>query len=167
MSLQIFMKIDNVPGESKNYDYPGWSEVLSLNWGMTSNRRTVLPGTDDRTSMNEISVVKRLGADSAAIRSLFAAGSTIPTVELSITPVVGQREAKAKYLAVSMTDVVIKSIVTGGGIEDSFFKEHVTLLFEKVRFEYNRNSPATRTAEGTSEDFCFGWDVAVNAAWNQ
>ena len=167
MSLQIFMKIDNVPGDAKNYDYRGWSEVLSLNWGMTSNRRTVPPGGEDRTSLNEISVVKRLGADSAAIRSLFAAGTTIPAVELSITPVVGQRETKAKYLAVFMEDVVIKSIVTGGGVDDSFFKEHVTLLFGKVRFEYNRNSPATHTAEGTSEDYRFGWDVAVNGAWNQ
>ena len=168
MSSQMYMKIDGVSGDSKSYQHKGWCEVMSWNWGMTSNRKTVNGVDGDKTNLNEISVIKSIGGDSAGIRSLFAQGKMIPSVEFCIIPVVAKRGIQTKYVDISMEDVVIKSIVTGGGIEDSFFKEHITLLFDRINFEYS-NDPV-RSVEGADSetvDNNFRWNVSASTEWKQ
>ena len=168
MSLQMFMKIDGVSGDSKNFQHKGWSEFLSWNWDMTSNRTTAKESDGDQTSLNEISVIKNIGVDSADIRLLFAQGKTIPSVVLSITPVAVKRQAATKYLSMTLEQVIIKSIVTGGGVEDLPFKEHLTLLFDRIGFEYNKNVAVIATnPTAISEDYEFGWNVSSNAQWTQ
>lgn len=168
MALQMFMKMDGVTGESSSFQHKGWFEVLSWNWGMTSNRRSAKEVDDERTSLNEMSVVKPVGIDSAEIRLLFAQGKRIPNVEFSVTPVVGKREAEAKYVFIRMEDVVIKSIVIGGGKEENFFKEHITLLFDRIRFEYSKGTPAANNSPGVATvDYDFGWSVPSNEEWRQ
>ena len=98
MALQMFMKLDGVAGDTTNYEYKGWCDILSWNWGMTSNRRSTQVQGDDKTVLNEISVVKPLGVDSPVTRLLFAQGKHIPSVEFSVTPVLGKREGQGKYI---------------------------------------------------------------------
>ena len=166
MPLKMNIKLEGIAGDSKDYSHKGWSEVLSWNWGMTSNRKLPHDSNGDKTSLNELSFVKQIGADSSLIRLYYAQGKLIPSVEISIMPKLGQREAPAKYLDIKMEKVLIKSIVTGGQIEDNFFKEHITLLFDKIKFEYSKNEPpANSSAEGTTEGFGFGWNIPGNQEW--
>ena len=168
MALQIYMKMDGVLGDSKSYQHKGWADVLSWNWGMTSNRRMANDIDGDKTSLNELSIIKSIGVDSASIRLLYAQGKTIPSVELSIIPSVGKREVQTKYVYIKMEDVLIKSIVTGGGIDDSCFKEHITLLYNRVRFEYSLDAVSSdATPDNTVKDFDFGWNVPENAVWKK
>jgi type VI secretion system secreted protein Hcp len=163
MALQIFMKIEGISGDSKHYEYKGWSDVLSWNWGMTSNRKLAHGDDGDKTTMNEISIIKPMGIDSPGIRLLFAQGKAIPTVELSATPVVSKREIQTKYISIKMEDVRIKSIISGGGVEDSFFKEHLTLLFDRVTFEFSHYAAASSDGKaGAKSDFDFAWNVGSN-----
>ena len=93
-------------------------------------------------------------------------GLAIKNVELNIVPVVAKREAKQKYLSMQMEDVLIKSITTGGSITEDYFEENILLLFSKIRFEYNINSPVTtENPAGKSIDYKFGWDLAMNQEW--
>jgi type VI secretion system secreted protein Hcp len=164
----MFMKLDGITGEAKSYRYKGWSEILSWNWGMTSNRKSAQGLEGDKTSLNELSIIKPVGIDSSSIRSLFARGEILPSVEFSITPAVGKREVQTKYVYIKMEGVVIKSIVTGGSVDDNFFKEHITLLFEKVRFEYSRSSALSDdTTEIPIAESDFAWDVSTNTEWKQ
>jgi len=164
MSLQMFMKLEGVEGDSQNYQHKGWCDILSWNWGMTSNRRSAQAGDDDKTSLNEISVIKPIGSDSPAIRLMFAKGKTIPSVEFSVTPVMAKREVQTKYMYIKLEDVAIKSIVSGGSVEDKFFKEHLTLCFDRIRFEYSLNAQATGdgTVGKAAVDYNFRWDVSSN-----
>jgi len=168
MPLQMMMKIDGVSGDSKSFKHKGWADVLSWNWGLTSNRKLAEGADGDKTSLNELSIIKAIGNDSSGIRLLFAQGKRIPNVEFSISPVVAKREAAKSYVDITMENVMIKSIITGGGIEDDFFKEHITLLYEKIRFEYIRN---TRSSEGESSEKTrgpdFEWNVPDNTTWQQ
>ena len=166
MSVAMFIKMDGITGETKNYDYKGWSDVVSWSWGMSSNRDSARLHDDDKTSFKEISITKRIGMDSTDIMLLFAQGKTIKNIEFIIIPVVGARDAKQKYLSMRMENVVIKSITTGGSAAEDFFKENIVLLFDKIRFEYNYH-PGVTTANpsGASVDYKFGWDIAMNQAW--
>ena len=166
MALQMYMKMDGVLGDSKSYKHKGWADVLSWNWGMTSNRKLAHNIEGDKTSLNELSIIKSIGVDSANIRLLYAQGKIIPSVELSITPSVGKREVQTKYVYIKMEDVLIKSIVTGGSTEDAFFKEHVTLLFDRIRFEYSLGALSLDDSpDDTPNDFDFEWNVPGNVKW--
>ena len=164
MALQMHMKIEGVTGDSKSFHHKGWCDVLSWTWGMTSNRKTA-PGTEgDKTSLNELSIIKAVGIDSASIRSLFAQGKIIPVVDFSVIPAVGKREVQTKYLDIKLEDVLIKSIITSGDIEDNFFKEHISLLFDRVRFEYSLD-PVRGDAEKIPVVNDFSWDISANDEW--
>lgn len=168
MPLQMHMKMEGILGEAKIFKYKGWSEVLSWNWAMTGNRKTTPGSNGGKTVFDELSIIKPIGMDSAGIRLVFAQGGTIPSVEFSVTPAVGKREAATKYVYIKMEDVVIKSIVTGGSIDDSFFKEHITMLFDRVRFEYSKNAViGNDNKEDLGLDYHFGWKVPENVEWRQ
>ncbi|HLB31591.1 MAG TPA: type VI secretion system tube protein Hcp [Gammaproteobacteria bacterium] len=168
MPLQMHMKMEGILGEAKIFKYKGWSEVLSWNWGMTSNRKLTQGSNGGKTAFDELSIIKPIGIDSAGIRLLFAQGSIIPSVEFSVTPAVGKREAATKYVYIKMEDVVIKSIVTGGSIDDNFFKEHITMLFDRIRFEYSRNAViGNDNKDEMALDYYFGWKVPENLEWCQ
>lgn len=161
------MKIDGVMGASASPQHKGWSEVHSWSWGMSSNRKNTQITDQNTTALNEISIIKPIGIDSPDIRLLFAQGANIANVEFSITPVMGKREAQKKYVHMKLEGVVIKSIVSGGGIEDNFFKEHISLLFDKIRFEYSQSGPRNETGVSTNVDYDFGWDVLENKQWDK
>lgn len=164
MSLQMIMKIDGVVGEAKSFKHKGWADILSWAWGMTSNRKLSQAIEGDKTFLNELSITKAIGSDSSKIRLLYAQGASIPCVDLTIFPSVGKREAQKKYLDIKLEGVLIKSVVTGGGVDDSFFKENITLLFDKVRFEYNEDSTdSDANTSSTVNDF--EWNVSDNVEW--
>lgn len=166
MSLQMNMRMDGITGESKSFSHKGWSDVLSWNWAMTSNRKIAHGNNGDKTTLNELSIIKAIGTDSPEIRLCFAQGKLIPIVEFSIIPLVGKREKQSKYLNIKMEDVLIKSIVTGGCNEDSFFKEHIVLLFDKIEFNYSKTGVSgTDSTAGETEEFNFGWNVPGNSEW--
>lgn len=166
MSVAMFLKMDGITGDSKNYDYKGWSDVVSWSWGLSSNRDSAQLHDDDKTSFKEISITKRIGMDSTDIMLLFAQGKTVKNVEFNIIPILTAREAKQKYLSMRMENVVIKSITTGGSATEDYFKENIVLLFDKIRYVYNHNTAANaQNPAGTSVDYKFGWDIAMNQAW--
>jgi len=165
MSLLMNMKLEGITGESTSFRHKGWFEVISWNWGMSSNRKAAY---DDgaKTSLNEISVIKPIGIESIDIRLLFAQGKTIPRIDFNILPVTGKREVQKNYVDIKMEDVVIKSIVTGGSSEDNFFKEHITFIFNRISFECNRPVADDGDIKDV-EDHIFGWSVPDNAEWNK
>ncbi len=166
MALQMVLKIEGISGESKSYQYRGWSEVLSWNWGMTSNRKAAQATEADKTSLNELSIIKPIGVDSGSIRRLYAEGSVIPTVEFIVAPVVGKREAPMKYVNILMQDVVIKSIITSGNAEEAFFKEHISFLYDRISFECSHDAQGSSEPDKHSGNG-FAWDIAANASWQQ
>ncbi len=167
MSLQLHMKIDGVMGEASSFKFKGWCEIISWNWGMTSNRKTSKPVDSEKTMMNELTVIKPIGIDSTQIRNLYALGEVISSVNLTIAPVVGKREPQSNYVNIIMEDVIIKSVVTGGTVEDEFFKEHLTFVLDRVTFECNRPfvSKGDEQVDETSPDNDFRWDVLANKKW--
>jgi len=167
MDLQMSMKIDGIMGGSVDSDHKGWSEIHSWTWGMTSNRKSIEASDADKTTLNELSVIKPMGIDSPNIRLLFARGDRIPNVEFSVTPIRGKREATKKLLYMSLESVVIKSIISGGGLEDDFFKEHITFLFDRVNFEFSKTGARDENGVNKNTDYDFGWDVLENKEWSR
>lgn len=134
---------------------------------MTSNRKSLKTGEDVNTTTNELTVINPIGIDSAQIRNLYALGEVIPSVQLIIAPIVGIREPQPNYVNIIMEDELIKSVVTDGGIEEEFYKEHLTIVFDRITFECNRpvKSKDDVDLNDTKLDNDFRWDVMGNKKW--
>ncbi len=163
MPVEMYLKLDGVTGGTRNFTYKGCADVTSWAWELESNRSTSQLSEGDKTAYRQISIVKRIGMDSPDIMSLFVQGKTIPFADLTVVPVVGKREAKQKYLAIHMEDVIVKSIVTGGNVVEEFFNETIMLLFGRVKLEFSVNaSPGTDVTGG---EYKFAWNITQNREW--
>lgn len=165
MAVEIFFRIEGVTGGTLNYSHKGWADVLSYSWELARDPIVGQANADGGAGMNEISLVKAVGVDSTALMTSFAAGTPAKTAEISIIPTVGKRDAPQKYLAITLEDVLIIAISTGGGIDESVFKEKITLRFGRVKYEYHQYGeigPAGATRAVSS--YAFDWDLSTNTA---
>ena len=128
MPLEMFLKIDGVAGESRNFQHKGWADVVSWQWGLD---RILYANQEKGVIMNmgEISLVKAVGMDSSALMEMFAEGKTVANAVLSIIPSGGKRGSQQKYVEIKLQDVFVKSISTGGDNEQNALMEDVTLGF--------------------------------------
>ncbi len=165
MAVEMFLKIDGMTGGSNNYNHKGWADLLSWSWDLDREPDNRQASTKDARHMNEISLVKAVGTDSTELMKLFAAGKPIKKVEIKVAPVVGKRDAQQKYIGITLEDVVIKSINAGGSIEESVFKERITLHFGKIKYEYHHYGDVAATGgAATSTNYAFGWDLVADTA---
>lgn len=166
MAVEMFLRLDGVTGGTKNSYHKGWSDLLSWHWGLDSARSSVAAAGTAPATFDQIVVVRKTSVDSPALMALFAQGRRIAGAEIAIVPAVTKREAQQKLVHVQLEDVVIKAMHVSCAAEDVFFSETVTLLFERVRFEYSRYADSVPGAElGAAENFTFGWDFATHAPW--
>lgn len=163
MPIEMFIRLDGIQGDSKNYQHKGWSDILSWQWGMSGN---VDSSNNRTTSIDEITITKQIGIDSTAFRLLFSQGKIVKSAEINVVPVVAKREARQKYLYMQLEDVMIKSIDMGGSAEEDTFKEHITLNFGKVRLTYNPYFVASAdNPDAKSIDYKYGWNIKTNEEW--
>ena len=67
-------------------------------------------------------------------------------------------ETPVEYLKITMSDLIITSVSTGGSGGEDRLTENVTLNFAKVKVEYKE-----QTAKGAGEgNFQMGWHIAAN-----
>ena len=165
MAVEIFLRMDGVTGGSQNYGHKGWAELLSWRWDLDRAPDQLTALAARALHMNEISLVKTVGVDSAALMGLFAGGTVIKTAEINIVPVVGKRDAQQKYIAITLEEVLIKSISTGGSLEESVFQERITLIFSKVKYEFHHYAeigPSGGARAVTSYEF--DWELKPETA---
>ena len=117
--------------------------------------------------INEITVINPIGIDSTQILNLYALGEIIPSVNLIIVSIVGKRDPEANYINIIMEDALIKSVVTGGSLDEEFYKEQLTIIFDRITFECNRSVKSKEDVDtnDTTLDNDFRWDVMGNKKW--
>ena len=165
MAVEIFLRVDGVTGGSQSYGHKGWADLLNWSWDLERAPNPLAALGERALHMNEISLVKTVGVDSAALMTLFAGGTPIKSAEINIVPVVGKRDAQQKYIAIALEDVLIKSISTGGSLDESVFKEKITLIFGKVKYEFHHYAEIGPSGGArTLTSYAFDWDSKAPTA---
>lgn len=156
MALEIYLRFDGIAGDTRNYSFIRWSDVLSWQWQLAS---TTAGGGGP--AINEIVVRKKVGGDSPALMRLFALGETVAQAELRAVPAATKRVAPQKYIAVVLDEVRILSISLGGAAGADYFVEEIVLGFRRVSFEHSAYALTgpDQPAEA-AVDTHFAWDVA-------
>jgi len=151
---QVYLQIEGIEGESTDKAHVDWIEVLAWSWGM-SNSNTTHTGTGggaEVTSVQDLSVTKYIDKATTALMLKAMNGAHIAEATLEVWE--DCCETPYKMFAITMTNVLVTSVSTGGSNSESRFTENITLNFAKLRVEY---TPADQS--GTSE---MSWDIPTN-----
>jgi type VI secretion system secreted protein Hcp len=134
MATDIFAKIGDIKGESRDAKHKDEIEVLSFSWGV-ANAGPTAPGGGaggGKATFQDLAIVH--GIDKATPELLKACATGLHIRDATIT----HRKAGAgqqEFLIIKLNDVTITA-VNHSGSEDQPYVESVTLKFANVDFEY-------------------------------
>jgi type VI secretion system secreted protein Hcp len=155
----FFLKIPGVDGESVDKSHPNEIVVLSWSWGM-SNVVSISGGGGGagKVSMQNLTLTKTLDKASPLLMLTLCRGTHYTEAVLTVRRVGAN---PFEYLKITLNDVLVTSVSTGGTASDDRPTEEITLAFTKVAFEYT-----PQKADGSSgTPIRFGWDVSQNTSF--
>jgi type VI secretion system secreted protein Hcp len=160
MALDMFINMGaKVKGESRDkvQGPKGDIDVLSWSWGMSQSGSTHMGGGGGagKVSFQDLSFTKYIDSASNALMNALAKGSHIDKCVLMVRKA---GEGQNKYIAITMEEVIVTSVSTGGSGGEDRLTESVTLNFGKVSFAYT-----PQDSKGTvAGDKSFTWNIAEN-----
>ena len=157
MTMQIFLKLDGVEGESADAHHKGEIELLGWTWGAGG-----LPADDgdsvakDGAPYARLVLRKHVDLASPVLMQWGAEARHIPSGVLTT-----RRATGGEFLVVRMTDVRVISIAAVVAADDNQAMESLTLGFGKIEIEYRPALPNGSLGESRA----FHWDFAANASF--
>jgi type VI secretion system secreted protein Hcp len=133
MAVDVFLKLGDIKGESKDSAHAGEIDVLSWSWGVsqTGSMSAGGGGGAGKANFNDLSFMHSLDKSSPVLMKACATGEHIKDgVLVSRKAGKGQQE----YLIVKMTDILVTSVQPSGSSEHPM--ESVSMQFAKVDLEY-------------------------------
>lgn len=143
MAVDMFLKIGDLKGEARDKTHGEEIDVLAWSWGASQSGSMHLGGGggSGKASVQDISVTKYIDASSTNLMEAVFKGKHFPEAKLTVRKA---GENPLEYLKVTMTDVLITSVSTGGSGGEDRLTENVTLNFAKVKLEYTEQDKAGR-----------------------
>jgi type VI secretion system secreted protein Hcp len=157
MAVDMFIKIDGVTGEAKDSAHSGEIDVLSWGWGVaqSGSRHVGGGGGTGKAAVRDLHFVHYLDKASPTLMLFSCNGKHVANAVLTLRKA---GENPLEFLKVTMTDVLITSVDTGGHGGEDRLTETVNLNFAKVEMEY---TPQKEDGSGDAPA-TMGWDIAKN-----
>ncbi len=163
MALDMFINMGaNIKGESRDkvQGPAGDIDILSWGWGLSQSGTTHTGGGGGagKANFQDLHFTKYIDSASHAMMTSLAKGSHIPVCKLLVRKAGGQ--GQNKYVLITMKEVMVTSVSTGGSGTEDRLTENVTLNFAEVKFDYT-----PQDSKGTvAGDKTFAWNIAENVA---
>jgi type VI secretion system secreted protein Hcp len=157
MAVDIFLKIDDVAGESKDDKHSGSIDVLAWSWGLSNAGNAHIGGGAGagKVSVQDLSVTKYVDKGSTVLALACCNGKHFKQALLTVRKA---GEKPLEYLKIKMEDVLISGLSTGGSGGEDRLTENVRFNFAKVTMEY---APQKQDGSGDAT-VKMGWNVAGN-----
>lgn len=159
MAVDIFLKIEGPPvkGEALDDKHKDEIDVLAWSWGLSNSGNAQVGGGAGagKVNVHDLSVTKYIDKASTDLFLSTSNGQHHDTVTLTV------RKAGTKpveYLKITMTEVLVTSLSTGGSGGEDRLTENISLNFAKVKVEYTPQKK-DGSADATQTQ-C--WDIAKN-----
>lgn len=157
MAVDMFIKIGDIKGESKDSVHTDEIDVLAWSWGMTQSGTTHSGGGGGAGKVNvqDLSVTKYVDKASVNLMMACSNGKHYPEALLTVRKA---GETPVEYIKILMKHVIVTSVNTGGSGGEDRLTENVTLNFKTVKTEYTPQKD-DGSADATVN---YGWDIAAN-----
>ncbi len=157
-AVDMFLDLGaGIPGESTDKVHKNQVDVLAWGWGM-SNSGTAHSGGGGgvgKVNIQDLSLTKYVDKASPKLMLNCANGAHLAKVTLFVRRVGAN---PIEYIKITMTEVLVTSVSTGGSGGEDRLTENVTLNFAKVQFDYIPTKP-----DGSADAaITFTWDIVSN-----
>ncbi|RDI29499.1 MULTISPECIES: type VI secretion system tube protein Hcp [Pseudacidovorax] len=162
MAVDMFLKIEGEPvkGESRDANHKEEIDILAWSWGMSQSGTMHQGGGGGagKVNMQDISITKYVDSASHALILACCKGTHYDKMTLVVRKA---GDNPLEYIKITMEEVIIASVSTGGSGGEDRLTENVSLNFAKVKFEYD---PQTQKGGGKGVKTA-GWNIAENKAF--
>jgi len=159
MAVDMFLKMLPIKGESKDAVHKEEIDVLAWSWGASQSGTTHLGtgGGAGKVNVQDLSFTKYVDKSSHLLLSGCAKGTHFTDALLTVRKA---GDKPLEYIKITMNEVMVTSVSTGGSGGEDRLTENVTLNFAKVKFEY---TPQKGDGSGDAT-VNFAFDIAANKA---
>ena len=160
MAFDSFLKVDGIPGESKDSNHKDWIEVLAFRHGAVQPVSTTASSAGgaatERAEFTPLTITKQVDKASPELWKACFTGRHIKEVVLQLYRSGGDKQ---QYLEIKMEKVLITSFDQAGG--EAFPEEVITFAPGKIEMTYNQQSREDGSLQGS---IAAGWDLTTNKA---
>jgi type VI secretion system secreted protein Hcp len=159
MAIDAFLKIDGVKGESVVKGHAGEIDVLSWSWGMSQSGTTHLGtgGGAGKVDVQDLSFTHYVDSSAPNLMQACCTGKHYDEALLVL------RKAGTNpldYITITLKNVIITSISTGGSGGEEMVTENVTLNFNEFTYAYQ---PQDKTGAAKGGAIETAYKIAENA----
>ena len=154
-TVDYFLKIDGIEGESQDAKHKAEIEVDSFGWGQTQSGNADTHGGSGigKVVMHDIQFTMRANKSSPKIMLACASGNHIKNAILVCRKAGKEQQEFLKY---TFSDILVSGFQSGGSIHSDIIPvDQFSLNFAKIECEY-KEQKADGTLTGTVK---MGWDV--------
>ena len=156
-AVDYFLKIDGVPGESRDVKHKGEIDLESFSWGESSTGSPIGAGGGagaGKVHVEDLHVVMKMNKASPL---LFLACATGQHFKQAILTARKAGKAQVEFLVFKFSDLLVSSYQTGGSA-DFEPTDHVSFNFSRIEVEYR-----PQKQDGSLDTpVKAGWDVKLN-----
>jgi type VI secretion system secreted protein Hcp len=158
MAVDMFLKLGKIEGEASGDGHKGEIDVLAWSWGLSNSGSAHMGGGggSGKVNVQDLSFTKYIDKSSPDLMLHCCNGTHLPEAKLTVQKAGGDKPLD--YLKITLQDLLVTSVSTGGSGGEDRLTENVTLNFAKVKVEYTE-----QTEKGTAgAKPAMGWDVKLN-----
>jgi len=158
MALDMFIRIDGLAGESLDKTHRGEIDVLAWRWGISNagSAHTGGGAGSGKADVHDLSFTKWVDKSTPDLLLSACSGRHWNEARLTVRK---SGETPLEYLVITLREVLVTSVDTGGSGKDDRLVETVTLNFAAVAVDY-----VEQTAKGgAGAKPSMHWNVAENA----
>lgn len=159
MSADMFLKMDPIKGESRDKTHKDAMDVLAWSWGMSNSGSAHVGGGAGagKVHVQDLSVTKYIDKASVDLMKSCCNGKHFDSATLIVRKA---GENPLEYLTITMTEVLVTSVSTGGSGGEDRLTENVSLNFAKVKVDYKLQE---KTGAGGAAP-TMTWNIAENVS---
>ncbi len=135
MAVDAFIKLGDIKGESSDGAHKGEIDVLAWSWGMSQSGTTHegAGGGAGKVNVQDLSFTHYFDTSSPVIMAACCTGKHIPEATLTLRKA---GDTPLEYLIITLTDMLVTSVSTGGSQGEERLTENVTLNFAQFDLSY-------------------------------
>lgn len=157
MAVDMFMKIGDLKGESKDKSHKEEIDVLAWSWGMSNSGTSHMGGGAGAGKVNvqDVSFTKYIDKSSTNLMMACCTGKHFDEATLTVRKA---GDTPLEYLVITMKEVMVTAVSTGGSGGEDRLTENVTLNFASFVTAYK-----PQKADGTGDAAVFAkYNIAEN-----
>jgi type VI secretion system secreted protein Hcp len=155
----MFLKLAGVNGESGDKVHKNEIDILAWSWGMSNTGSTHVGGGggSGKVSVQDMSLTKWVDLASTTLMTSCCDGKHYDSAVLTVRKA---GTTPLEYLVITLTEVMVTSVSTGGSGGEDRLTENISLNFRKFQVDYKEQT--TTGAAGATPTM--NWDIQANAS---